>query len=127
MRRWLAAVPVLVLLVVPAARAERAPDAAGAPVTDFKAQPLYRAVSLSWTVTAPGERLTFQIARADTFADGPYTEVTTIESTAGQTSYRYVDRRVGTEARYFYTLRIKETGHTVGPISARPYFSPPAT
>ncbi len=115
---------LLVLLVAPGARGERPSDA---PVTDFKAQPLYRAVSLRWKVTAPEQRLTVQIARADTFADGPYTEVATVPSAAGKTSYEYVDRSVGTEAKYFYRLHVKETGQTVGPISTRPYFSPPAT
>lgn len=125
LRRWLPSLLVLVLAVSPA------PGAPGGPaglVTDFKGQPLYRAASLTWKVDGRGERrLTFQILRADTFAEGPYTEVAAVESTPGKTSYEYVDKSVGTEAKYYYKLLVKETGDTLGPISIRPYFSPPAT
>jgi hypothetical protein len=97
-------------------------------VTGFKAQPLYRAASLTWKVGARSEqRLTFLITRSDTFVEGPYTAVAAVESTPGKTSYEYVDKSVGTEAKYYYKLLVKETGETLGPVSTRPYFSPPAT
>jgi hypothetical protein len=124
-RRWLSPIPVLVLLLAHASEAQRPPDG---PASDFRAQALYRAVSLTWKVRTPSpQRLTFAIVRADTFVEGPYTDVTTIESTPGKTSYEYVDKSIGTEAKYVYKLTVKETGQTLGPITARPYFSPPAT
>lgn len=115
----------LLIALAPAARAQAPTETV---VTDFKAQPLYRAADLTWKVRATGGRpMTFQIVRADTFADGPYTEVAVVESIPGKSAYHYVDRSVGAEARYHYKLVIKETGQTFGPISTRPYFSPPAT
>lgn len=125
LRRWLPSFLALVLAVSPAAWAQPKPEA---PVTGFKAQPLYRAASLTWKVGARGEqRLTFLITRSDTFVEGPYTAVAAVESTPGKTSYEYVDKSVGTEAKYYYKLLVKETGETLGPVSTRPYFSPPAT
>lgn len=123
--RSLLGVLSLLLALSPAAWSQPKADAL---VSDFKAQPLYRAADLTWKVRASGaERLTFQIVRADTFADGPYTEVALVQSTPGKTAYEYVDRSVGAESRYHYKLIVKETGETLGPISTRPYFSPPAT
>lgn len=124
-RRWLPSLLALVLAVSPAAWAQQSP---GGAVTGFKAQSLYRAASLTWTVAARAEqRLTFLITRSDTFVEGPYAEVATVQSTPGKASYEYVDKSVGTEAKYYYKLHIKETGETLGPVPTRPYFSPPAT
>lgn len=122
--RSLVFVCVLVLFP-PVAWPQNRPDST---VIDFKAQPLYRAAGLTWKVRGrPGQRLTFQILRSDTFIEGPYTEVAIFESGPAKTSYEYVDKSVGTEAKYYYKLIIKETGEAVGPVPTRPYFSPPAT
>ena len=97
-------------------------------VTDFRAQPLYRAASLSWkTQEGHAKEMTFQILRSDTFIEGPYAEIAIVKSAPSKTSYEFVDKSVGTEARYYYKLILKETGEEFGPIPTRPYFSPPAT
>lgn len=115
----------LLLLSPPVVRAQQKPEPI---VTDFKAQPLYRAASLTWKVQGRFERpVTFQILRSDTFVEGPYTEIAVLQSTPAKASYEYVDKSVGTEAKYYYKLIIKETGEALGPIPTRPYFSPPAT
>lgn len=115
----------LLLLFSPVAWPQQRPEPA---VTDFKAQPLYRAASLTWKVRGqPAQPVTFQILRSDTFIEGPYTEIAVFQSAPAKASYEYVDKSVGTEAKYYYKLSIKETGEVLGPISTRPYFSPPAT
>ena len=115
----------LLLLWSPAAWPEQKSEAT---VTDFKAQPLYRAASLTWKVRKQlAQPFTFQILRSDTFVEGPYTEIAAFQSTPAKASYEYVDKNVGTEAKYYYKLIIKETGEALGPVPTRPYFSPPAT
>lgn len=97
-------------------------------VTEFKAQPLYRAASLTWkTKGGRGGELTFQILRSDTFIEGPYAEIGIARSVPSKLSYEFVDKSVGTEAKYYYKLLIRETGEVFGPVPTRPYFSPPAT
>ena len=115
----------LLLLSPPVVRAQQKPEPI---VTDFKAQPLYRAAHLTWKVRGRSERpVTFQILRSDTFVEGPYAEVAVFPSTPAKGTYEYVDKSVGTEAKYYYKLIIKETGEALGPTPTRPYFSPPAT
>ncbi len=97
-------------------------------VTDFRAQPLYRAASLTWKTKGRHEGgLTFQILRSDTFIEGPYAEIGTVKSVPSKTAYEFVDKSVGTEAKYYYKLIIRETEEVFGPVPTRPYFSPPAT
>lgn len=124
-RRSFLLVACVLLLSSPAASPEQKSEPT---VTDFKAQPLYRAASLTWKVgKQPARPFTFQILRSDTFIEGPYTEIAVFQSTPAKASYEYVDKSVGTEAKYYYKLIIKETGEALGPVSTRPYFSPPAT
>lgn len=101
----------------------------GAPsVANFKVEALYRAAKLSWKGKAgPGQELAVKILRADTFADGPYREVGVVKLIPSKTSYEYIDKSMGAEAKYYYKLTVPETGESCGPLSTRPYFSPPAT
>ncbi|MGD0916092.1 MAG: hypothetical protein ABSB22_06510 [Thermodesulfobacteriota bacterium] len=97
-------------------------------IVDFKVQALYRAVKLTWKTKAlVKDPMTVQILRAITSEEGSYQEVETVNITPDKTVYEYVDKIKGAEAKYYYKLIIKETDESFGPISARPYFSPPAT
>lgn len=97
-------------------------------VLDFKVQALYRAAKLTWKVNEGlKSEVAVQILRADTFEEGPYKEVDVVNLTPGKSTYDYVDKTMGAEAKYYYKLFIKETGESFGPIPTRPYFSPPAT
>jgi len=104
------------------------PQKADPPIMSFKVEALYRAAKLTWK--AKGElknEIAVQVMRADTFEDGPYNEVGVVKITPGKTSYEYIDKSMGAEAKYYYKLIIKETNETIGPLPTRPYFSPPAT
>ncbi len=97
-------------------------------ILDFKVQALYRAAKLTWKVKDGFKGgLAVQILRADTFEEGPYKEVDSVNLTPGKSAYEYVDKTMGAEAKYYYKLLIKETDESFGPIPTRPYFSPPAT
>jgi hypothetical protein len=97
-------------------------------IVDFKVQALYRAAKLTWkTSDSLKDQLSVQILRAETFEEGPYQEVGAISLLPGKNAYEYVDKTMGAESKYYYKLVIKETGEFFGPISTRPYFSPPAT
>jgi hypothetical protein len=104
------------------------PQKAGPTIADFKVQALYRAAKLTWK-TSDGLKnpLSLQILRADTFEDGPYKELEVINLVPDKNAYEYVDKSMGSESKLYYKLVIKETGESFGPISARPFFSPPAT
>jgi hypothetical protein len=83
---------------------------------------------LTWkTKDALKDQLSAQILRAETFEEGPYKELEVMKLVPGKNTYEYVDKSMGTESKYHYKLAIKETGESFGPISTRPYFSPPAT
>ncbi len=100
----------------------------GASIWDFKAQSLYRAVKLNWMVKAPLKKgSVFQILRSDGFVEGPYEKIANVPHDEGKGKYTYLDKSPGVESTYYYKLVVMETGETYGPISARPYFSPPAT
>jgi hypothetical protein len=112
------------LFVPPVALSQKADPA----ILDFKVQPMYRAAKLSWRAKADlKNEMAVQILRADTFEDGPYKEVGVVKITPGKSSYEYIDKSMGAEAKYYYKLAIKETNETFGPLPTRPYFSPPAT
>jgi hypothetical protein len=95
---------------------------------DFKVEALYRAAKVSWkTAGDPKGEMSVQIMRADTFEDGPYQEVGVVKINPGKSSYEFIDKSMGAEAKYYYKLIIKETNESVGPKPTRPFFSPPAT
>ncbi len=95
---------------------------------DFKVEALYRAAKVSWkTAGDPKSEMSVQIMRADTFEDGPYQEVGVVKITPGKSTYEYIDKSMGAEAKYYYKLMIKETNESIGPKPTRPFFSPPAT
>jgi hypothetical protein len=95
---------------------------------EFKVDALYRAAKVSWkTAGDPKGEMSVQIMRADTFEDGPYQEVGVVKITPGKSSYEYIDKSMGSEAKYFYKLILKETNESIGPKPTRPFFSPPAT
>ncbi len=95
---------------------------------DFKVEALYRAAKVSWkTAGDPKSEMSVQIMRADTFEDGPYQEVGAVKITPGKSTYEYIDKSMGAEAKYYYKLMIKETNESIGPKPTRPFFSPPAT
>lgn len=117
--------PVLVFfLLTPAALAQK-PEPT---VADFKVQALYRAAKLTWSVTPNlKDQMALKILRAASSADGPYQEVEVVKLSPGKSTYDYVDKSMGAESMYFYKLVVHETGESFGPISTRPFFSPPAT
>ncbi len=95
---------------------------------DFKVEALYRAAKVSWkTGGDPKGEMSVQIMRADTFEDGPYREVGVVKITPGKSSYEFIDKSMGSEAKYYYKLILKETNESIGPKPTRPFFSPPAT
>ena len=95
---------------------------------DFRVDALYRAAKVSWkTAGDPKGEMSVQVMRADTFEDGPYQEVGVIKITPGKSSYEFIDKSMGSEAKYYYKLIIKETNESIGPKPTRPFFSPPAT
>jgi hypothetical protein len=97
-------------------------------IVDFKVQALYRAAKLTWKAKEGlKDPLSVQILRSETFEEGPYKELEVTKLVPGTTTYDYVDKSMGTESKYHYKLVIKETNESFGPITTRPYFSPPAT
>ena len=115
----------IIMLLIPSVALSQKADTV---ITNFKVDAMYRAAKLTWKAKADlkGE-MTVQIVRADTFEAGPYNEVGAVKITPGKTSYEYIDKSMGGEAKYYYKLIIKETNETIGPVPTRPYFSPPAT
>jgi len=97
-------------------------------IADFKVQALYRAARLTWSVSASlKDPMALKILRASSSAEGPYQEVEVVKLIPGKSAYDYVDKSMGAESMYFYKLIVNETGESLGPLSTRPYFSPPAT
>jgi hypothetical protein len=97
-------------------------------IVDFRVQAMYRAAKLTWKVKDGVKGgVSVQILRADSFEDAPYKEVEAVSLSPGKTTYEYVDKSMGAEAKYFYKLQVKETGETTAPLPTRPFFSPPAT
>lgn len=104
------------------------PQKADPTIGDFKVQAEFRAVKLTWK--ANGElknEMPVQVLRATSSEEGPYTEVAVVEIIPGKQAYEYVDKSMRTEAKYYYKLIVKETNESLGPLPARPFFSPPAT
>ncbi len=101
---------------------------ANSTISDFRVQALYRAAKLTWKASDGIKNPTLvQIMRSDTFEEGPYKEVETVTLSPGKTAYEFVDKSMGSEAKFFYKLVVKDTGESLGPLPTRPFFSPPAT
>jgi hypothetical protein len=112
------------LFVPPVALSQKASPT----ILDFRIQAMYRAAKLTWKVKGDlKNEMAVQILRADTFEDAAYNEAGVVKIIPGKSSYEYIDKSMGAEAKYYYKLIIKETDETFGPLSTRPYFSPPAT
>ncbi len=97
-------------------------------IVDFRVEAMYRAAKLVWKTHGELKKeVGVQILRADTFEEGPYKDVGEVKITPGKTSYEFIDKTMGADAKYHYKLMIKETGESFGPKTTRPFFSPPAT
>jgi len=100
----------------------------GPTIADFRVDAMYRAAKLVWKTKGDlNKEMVVQIVRADTFEEGPYKEVGEVKIAPGKTSYEFIDKSMGAEAKYHYKLMIKDTGESFGPKTTRPFFSPPAT
>ncbi len=97
-------------------------------ITDFKVEAMYRSAKVTWKIKRDMKNdAAVQILRADSFEDEPYQEVAVVKIIRGKSSYEYIDKSMGSESKYYYKLRIKETDESFGPKPTRPFFSPPAT
>jgi hypothetical protein len=121
-------VALVTIATFPAMGASADEDIGGAPISDFKAQSVFRAVELKWKVITPYKKeVGFQILRSDSFAEGPYEQIVTVPCNKESTEYSYYDKGVPSESTYYYKLVVIGGGETYGPVSARPFFSLPAT
>ena len=122
------AVALVTIATLPAMAASADKDIGGASISHFKAQSVFRAVELKWRVRTPYEKeVSFQILRSGSFAEGPYEETATVPYNKETTDYSYYDKAVPCESTYYYKLVVIGGGETYGPVSARPFFSLPAT
>jgi len=119
---------LIIVLFIFAAPQRSWSQKAEATVTGFKVEALYRAAKLTWKAKGDlNKETSVQIVRADSFEDAPYKEVAVVKMTPGKSAYDFIDKSMGSEAKYFYKLVIKDTGESFGPLPTRPFFSPPAT
>jgi hypothetical protein len=121
-------VALAIVATLPAMAASADEESGRASISDFKAQPAFRAVKLKWRVITPYEKeVAFGILRSDSFPEGPYEEIATVPYNRVNTEYSYYDKGVPSESTYYYKLVVIGGGETYGPVSARPFFSVPAT
>jgi len=114
-----------IFLVVPGGSWSQKADPA---ITGFKVEALYRAAKLTWKTKGDlKNEMSVQILRADSFEDAPYQEIGVVKIAPGKSAYEYIDKSMGSEAKYFYKLVIKDNNESFGPLPTRPFFSPPAT
>jgi hypothetical protein len=115
----------LIFLMVPGGSWSQKADPT---ITGFKVEALYRAAKVTWKTKADlKNEMSVQILRADSFEDAAYQEVGVVKIAPGKSAYEYVDKSMGSEAKYFYKLVVKESNESYGPLPTRPFFSPPAT
>jgi len=115
----------LIFLMVPGGSWSQKADPT---ITGFKVEALYRAAKVTWKTKADlKNEISVQILRADSFEDAAYQEVGVVKIVPGKSAYEYVDKSMGSEAKYFYKLVIKDSNESFGPFPTRPFFSPPAT
>ncbi|MFH1480923.1 MAG: hypothetical protein ABIG67_06625 [Pseudomonadota bacterium] len=99
-----------------------------ASITQFKVEPLYRAVRLTWKASIDDRaQVTFQIYRSMATPEAPYTLVTSIGMKPGMKKFKYIDKNLQVEENYFYKIVIPETKEAFGPLQVRPPFSLPTT
>jgi hypothetical protein len=99
-----------------------------ASITQFKVEPLYRAVRLTWKASIDEKApMTFEIYRSMATPEAPYTLVTSIEMKPGVKKFKYIDKNLQVEENYFYKIVIPETKEAFGPLQVRPPFSLPTT
>jgi hypothetical protein len=116
---------VIFMLLIPSVGLPQKGDAT---LGDFRVQAEFHAARLTWKANSGLKKeMAVQVLRADTSEDGPYKEIAVVEITPGKQKYEYIDKSMRTEAKYYYKLLVKETNESLGPIAARPFFSPPAT
>lgn len=131
MTKYTCAVIVVALatvLAVPAMARAADKDPGGPSISDFKAQSLFRGVKLKWNVKTPFKKeVAFQLLRSDSFAEGPYQAIGTLPYSKDKGEYTYLDKSMPSESKYFYKLVVVGTAESYGPVSARPFFSPPGT
>ena len=97
-------------------------------ITGFKVEALYRAAKVTFKTKGDlKNEMSVQVLRADSFEDAAYQEVGAVKIVPGKSAYEYVDKSMGSEAKYFYKLVVKESNEFYGPLPTRPFFSPPAT
>ena len=113
-----------ILLLLPESWSQKADPT----ITGFKVEALYRAAKVTFKTKGDlKNEMSVQILRADSFEDAAYQEVGAVKITPGKSAYEYVDKSMGSEAKYFYKLVVKESNESYGPLPTRPFFSPPAT
>ena len=124
MIKYLIFLAISILLIPSAGLSQKGDPTIG----DFKVQAEFRAVKLTWKANSELKKeVAIQVLRADTDEEGAYREVAVVEMTPGKQEYLYVDKSMRAEAKYYYKLLVKGTDESLGPIAARPFFSPPAT
>jgi len=118
----------LILILMPIVTGESWSQKADSTIADFRVEAMYRAAKLVWKTKGDlNKEIAVQILRADTFEEGPYKGVGEVKMAPGKTSYEFIDKSMGADAKYHYKLIIKDTGESIGPKTTRPFFSPPAT
>ena len=118
----------LILILMLIVTGESPSQKADSTIADFRVEAMYRAAKLVWKTKGDlNKEIAVQILRADTFEEGPYKGVGEVKMAPGKTSYEFIDKSMGADAKYHYKLIIKDTGESIGPKTTRPFFSPPAT
>jgi len=102
-------------------------------VSNFKALRSFRAVKLTWEVSAPEDSDgIFEVRRTDT-RNGSYVLIQEIKMgdqkfiDVNTEAYFFVDRKLKTEHRYYYKLTLRGTGQEFGPLQGVASNTPPGT
>jgi len=102
-------------------------------VSDFKVIKSFRAVKLTWKVSAPeGSDGIFEVYRTDT-RNGPYILIQKIKMgdqrfiDINAEAYVFIDRSLKAGHRYYYKLTLSGTGQEFGPLQGMASNTPPGT
>lgn len=105
----------------------------GIQVSDFKVFDWFKAVKLTWVVTAPdGSDGVFEIYRSDK-EEGPYALVKEIELGDKEyvdvitKSYVFLDKDLRVGGRYWYKLSLRGNDQEFGPLEGLASGAPPGT